>query len=178
MIILGVDPGTIVAGYGVIRAEGEEREPLEYGVLKLGAKRPMPERLRILYDGLDDLVAKSRPEALALESAFHGKNAQSALKIGYARGTAMTVAAKRGVEVAEYAPREIKKAVVGSGAAAKAQVAFMARTLLAISDDDLPEDATDALAVALCHAVRKDAPETTSRGWAAFVESNPERVEE
>jgi crossover junction endodeoxyribonuclease RuvC len=150
MKILGIDPGTQVAGYGVIETDGRDVRALDYGVIR-AADRPLPERLRVIYDGLLAIMERFQPDVVAVEGAFFGKNVRSALKIGEGRGVALLAAASRGLEVAEYAPAEVKKAVVGSGRAHKSQVQQMVRLYLALREVPSPEDAADALAIAICH---------------------------
>lgn len=185
--VLGVDPGTLVTGYGVIDRVGKKMTVIERGTITTGAAMSMPLRLRTIHEGLMEVIERTAPDEFAIESAFYSKNVQSTLKLGHARGVAILAAALREIPTSEYAPREVKQSVVGNGNASKEQVAFMVRSSLAIpSDEKIPLDATDALGVALCHLVRRDAPagatKTTSRrgkgrkGWAEFVEKNPERV--
>jgi crossover junction endodeoxyribonuclease RuvC len=150
MRILGIDPGTQIAGYGIIETDGHDVRALDYGVVRT-ADRPLPERLRVIYEGLQAIITRFQPDVVAVEGAFFGKNVRSALKIGEGRGVALLAAASRGIEVAEYAPAEVKKAVVGSGRAHKAQVQQMVRLILALRDPPSPEDAADALAIAICH---------------------------
>ncbi len=184
--IIGVDPGTLVTGYGVIDLEGKKMRSVEHGIIKTGAKVSMPLRLRTIHCGLMEVLERTAPDEFAIESAFYSKNVQSTLKLGHARGVAILAAALREIPTSEYAPREVKQSVVGNGNASKDQVAFMVRSSLGIDPDEtISLDASDALGVALCHIVRRDAPagatKTTTRrkgrkGWAEFLEKNPERV--
>lgn len=153
MRILGIDPGTRVCGYGVIESGGSQPRALDYGVVR-GRGRSVAARLQVIYDGLVEVIERCEPDVAALETAFFGKNARSALKIGEGRGVALVAAASRGLEVVEYTPAEIKKAVVGSGQADKSQVQHMVRMLLDLSELPSPEDAADALAIAICHLHR------------------------
>lgn len=147
--ILGIDPGSRITGYGVIDADGNRGVYVASGCVRLDAGA-LPERLKALFDSLCTIVATYRPDEMAIEQVFVHRNADSALKLGQARGAAICAGLSRELPVAEYAPREIKQAVVGRGAAAKQQVQHMVRVLLSLSD--LPQaDAADALAVALCH---------------------------
>jgi crossover junction endodeoxyribonuclease RuvC len=136
----------------------------------------MPARLQNIYGGLQALISKFRPDELAIESAFYGKNAQSALKLGHARGVSILAAVESGIPTAEYSPREVKKAVVGKGTASKEQVQFMVKSLLRLGDRRLLLDASDALAVALCHLHRFISPASKHNNWHAFVAAHPERV--
>jgi len=176
MIILGIDPGTIITGYGIIKQNFSACRRIASGSIKLPKKENLPQKLEIIYDGLDKLIKTYKPDEFAIETAFYGKNVQSAMKIGYARGVSILVAAHNKIPTNEYSPREIKKSVVGKGAASKQQVFFMVRTLLEISSDKMRFDETDALAVALCHAFRLRQPNSKKKSWKAFVEANPERV--
>jgi crossover junction endodeoxyribonuclease RuvC len=176
MIILGVDPGTLITGYGVISADGPALKMLEVGVIKNTAREKMPIRLRRVYDGLCRVIEAYHPDELAIETAFYSKNAQSALKIGQARGVLILAGVNAEVPVTEYSPREIKKSVVGSGAASKEQVQFMMKTLLRLATTPKFFDATDALAVAVCHSHRINRPRSGFKSWKSFAEAHPERV--
>jgi crossover junction endodeoxyribonuclease RuvC len=176
MIILGIDPGTIITGYGIIRQNFSTCRRITSGSIKLPAKENLPQKLEIIYDQLDKLIKTNKPDEFAIETAFYGKNVQSAMKIGYARGVSILAAAHNKIPTNEYSPREIKKSVVGKGAASKQQVFFMVRTLLEISSEKMRFDETDALAVALCHAYRMTNRKKMKKDWKSFVEANPERV--
>lgn len=149
-IILGVDPGSRVTGYGVINSVGNKLEYIDCGCIRTESKS-FPERLLTIFDELNLLIERHAPQQAAVEEVFMGRNASSALKLGQARGSAMVACLSHQLEVAEYSARQVKQAVVGSGAADKSQVQHMVKALLRISDT-LAEDAADALAVAICHA--------------------------
>lgn len=149
--MLGLDPGSRHTGYGLVREVSGRAELMEAGVINAPAKRPMPERLGIIFQGVADLVARFHPAEAAIESVFVSKSVQSALKLGQARGAALAACALGGLTVAEYAPTLVKKSVVGAGRAEKAQVAFMMARILGVRNADWAEDASDALAVAVCH---------------------------
>jgi crossover junction endodeoxyribonuclease RuvC len=151
--ILGVDPGTIATGWGVIESDGHRNQLLEFGVVRTAAKAPLPQRLLTVFDGLRDVMERFRPDAMAVEEVFLGKNPRSAFWVSHARAVAMLLAAQHGLSLAEYAAREVKLSMVGNGAASKKQVEFMVGTILEV-DGPIPSDAADALAVALCHAFR------------------------
>ncbi len=158
MRILGIDPGTKVCGWGVVRADGPSTEAVEFGVVS-GGNADEPVRLKTIFQGLTEMIERTDPDVAAVEGAFYGKNVRTALKIGEARGVALLAAAGQGVEVVEYAPATVKKSVVGSGRAHKSQVQKMVRALLHLPEEqELPEDAADALALALCHAQRAGTP--------------------
>ena len=151
MIILGLDPGLGTTGWGLIRAEGNRLSHIANGQIKTDAKGPLPERLAALADQLEALIAEHRPQAAAVEEIFLNKNPQSTLKLSQARGVALMLAARAGITVGEYAARLVKKAVVGTGAAEKAQIHAMIARLLPGATIAGP-DAADALAVAITHA--------------------------
>jgi crossover junction endodeoxyribonuclease RuvC len=176
MIILGIDPGTRITGYGVIKYSNNSFLKIAHGSIKLPAQKSIPQRLEIIYDELSKIIKKFKPDEFAIETAFYGKNAQSAMKIGYARGVSILCAVHNKLPTSEYSPREVKKSVVGKGAASKVQVAFMIKTLLNIKAEKIKIDESDALAIALCHAFRLKAPVKKTKDWKSFVEAYPERV--
>jgi len=176
MIILGIDPGTIITGYGIIRQNFSVCQRITSGCIKLPAKNHLAQKLEIIYDQVDKLIKTYKPDEFVIETAFYGKNAQSAMKIGYARGVSILAAAHNKIPINEYSPREIKKSVVGKGAASKQQVYFMVKTLLDMSKEKIIFDETDALAVALCHAFRLRRPSSKKKSWKAYIEAYPEKV--
>jgi crossover junction endodeoxyribonuclease RuvC len=149
-IILGVDPGSRITGYGVIRADGRHIEYIDSGCIRVGEK-PMSERLQTIFQSLATLIGEYRPEEFAIEQVFMARNPDSALKLGQARGAAIVSAANSGLAVHEYSARQVKQAVVGKGGADKSQVQHMVQVLLSLSRKP-QADAADALAIALCHA--------------------------
>ncbi|MGE4554471.1 MAG: crossover junction endodeoxyribonuclease RuvC [Desulfovibrionaceae bacterium] len=151
LVVLGLDPGSRHTGFGLVRESSGRAELLEAGVINAPAKRPMPERLGLIFRGVAALVEKYRPAEAAIESVFVSKSVSSALKLGQARGAALAACALGGLDVAEYAPTLVKKSVVGAGRAEKAQVAFMMARILGVKNPAWAEDASDALAVAVCH---------------------------
>jgi crossover junction endodeoxyribonuclease RuvC len=176
MKIIGIDPGTIVTGYGIIEYDQNELNYIASGIIKIPSTKDFAPRLAIIYEELNQLIKKYHPQEFALETAFYGKNAQSALKIGYARGVSLLAAAHNNLIIKEYSPREIKKAVVGNGASSKEQVQYMIKKLLAFKKTKIKFDETDALAVAVCHAFKITTPMRKSRSWKEFVKENPDRV--
>lgn len=179
-VILGIDPGTTIMGYGVIRCWSKNRiELLEMGALHLAKVRDPAVKLKRIHDRCAGLIDAHAPDHFAVEAPFFGKNVQSMLKLGRAQGVALAAALVREVPVAEYAPRRVKQAITGSGAASKEQVAGMVQRTLKIPDADMPRDldATDGLAVALCHYYEMGTPTLGGKGggWAAFVRENPDR---
>jgi len=147
--ILGIDPGSRITGYGVVDVDGPRSRYVASGTVRCGTGE-LPARLRAIFDGLDEIIATYAPEETAIEQVFMHRNADSALKLGQARGAAICACTRRELAIGEYSPRQIKQAVVGTGAATKEQVQQMVRRLLALPAAP-PSDAADALAVALCH---------------------------
>jgi crossover junction endodeoxyribonuclease RuvC len=167
-VVLGVDPGTQVTGYGVVARTGDGAVSLvECGVVRTQPKAPLAERLRDIFEGVSEVMERNRPDAMAVEAAFYAKNVRTAIVLGHARGVILLAAALRGLSVAEYPPAEVKNAVVGAGAATKEQVAFMVQRLLRLREPPQPHDAADGVAVALCHAFRGFGP--TARVPAALA---------
>ena len=153
-LVLGIDPGTAATGYGVVRRDGRAGVRLvECGVIRTSAKESLAIRVREIYDAVLELIDRHDPTSVSVEDVFHGKNAQSALKLGHARGAILLAAAHRDLLIAEYAPRQIKKAVVGTGNATKEQVGFMVMQQLRLKEIPTPADAADGDAAALCHCM-------------------------
>jgi crossover junction endodeoxyribonuclease RuvC len=177
MIILGVDPGTIITGYGIINFEENTCKRLTSGCIKLTPDKSLPEKLEIIYNELFKLIKNYKPDEFAIETAFYGKNVQSAMKIGYARGVSLLAAVHNKIPASEYSPGEIKKAVVGKGSASKEQVSYMVKATLNLKKVTFKPDESDALAIALCHAFRLKIPSLIKSGkWKDFIEAHPERV--
>lgn len=180
MIILGVDPGSRFTGYGVVSVEGSTSTVVEYGVFALDGRGDHHLRLREIYDNVTAVIERCKPDECAIEMPVYGKNAQSMLKLGRAQAAAILAALNRDVPVQQYTPKEVKKSVTGNGSASKEQVWYMVRSILSISDNSekMGLDASDALAVGICHIHRGTMPKRSSSrgGWEAFVRENPERV--
>jgi crossover junction endodeoxyribonuclease RuvC len=151
MIVLGVDPGTGVTGYGVVSAADRSPTLIECGAIRPTAGRPLAERLLEIFDGLTAVIDRTRPDVLCVEGVFYGRNVQTTLVLGHARGAALLSAAARGIPVTEYTPAEVKNVVVGTGSASKEQVAFMVQKHLSLEEPPTPQDAADGVALALCH---------------------------
>jgi len=187
-IILGIDPGTIVMGYGVISINKSNVSLIEMGVLQLSKHKDHSERLHLIFKKMESLISIHQPVAVAIEAPFFGKNVQSMLKLGRAQGVAIAAAMMSGLHATEYAPRKIKQSITGRGNATKEQVFKMLQHTLNIVEDVRFMDATDAVAVALCHhyqhktaALKKDnVPKQKAKkngtSWASFIASNPDRV--
>jgi crossover junction endodeoxyribonuclease RuvC len=150
--VLGIDPGTAVLGYGVVES-GAGRQPrlVECGTLTTQARDPLPSRLRVIHDGTGALLARHRPDAIAVESAFYGRNVRTTVVLSHARGVILLAAEQAGVAIAEYSPAQVKKTIVGRGAALKPQVGYMVMQLLRLRAAPQPADAADGVAVALTH---------------------------
>ncbi len=179
MRIFGIDPGSERTGYGCIDADGSRQRLVACGAITAPASAEFPERLLAIHEGLRALIAEHHPDCVAIEDVFHARNVRSALKLGHARGVALLAATQAGVPVTAYSPAEVKRAVVGYGRAEKHQVQQMVCLLLGLTETPTPYDASDALAIAICHlhcgqpaALRaRRAPkvaETLPRTWRAF----------
>src|SRR5271169_2703702 len=177
MIILGIDPGTLITGYGIIETKSGTVRMISCGAIKNNSKTSMPERLKRIFETLNTIIQQFHPDEFAIETAFYGKNAQSALKLGHARGVAMLAAVTRNIPVHEYSPREVKKGIVGKGNASKEQVQFMVKNLLRLKEVPKYYDVTDALAVSICHLHRRATPQAKSfKSWKAFLTAHPEKI--
>lgn len=188
-IILGIDPGTVVMGYGVIRVKDGKLEPITLDVLKFNPKLDHYTRLERIFTQLTEVIGQYNPDEVALEAPFFGKNVQSMLKLGRAQGVAMAAALGRGIPVFEYSPRSIKQSIVGNGNASKEQVSGMLAAMFPGVEHKY-YDASDALAVAACHyyqnkagkpahgesATKKASKAGQSKSWDAFIKANPERL--
>lgn len=178
-VILGIDPGTNVMGYGILGIRDSSPEVVALGVLQLNKFESHYLRLRRIYTRVISLCETYLPDELAIEAPFFGKNVQSMLKLGRAQGVAMAAALARDVPISEYEPRKIKQAITGNGAASKEQVQEMLRRLLNIGKENLPDklDASDALAAALCHFYESGKPQIAkATSWADFIKKNPDKV--
>lgn len=176
-IILGIDPGTVVMGYGVLSVEDKRMEMLSMGVIKLHKYANHALKLKAIFEKMLELIDRWHPDELAIEAQFFGKNVQSMLKLGRAQGVAIAAALHRGVPMAEYAPKRIKQSITGNGNASKEQVAGMLQTLLHLNKIPDLLDATDGLAVAVCHHFQRESPGRGKNysGWKSFISQNPER---
>lgn len=186
-IILGIDPGTLVMGYGLIAIDKNNVSVVEIGVLQLAKNKDHAERLELIFKKMESLIKLHKPMAVAIEAPFFGKNVQSMLKLGRAQGVAIAAAMMHGLQAAEYAPRKVKQSVTGRGNATKEQVWQILHHTLKFEDDTRFMDATDALAVALCHHYQSRVPASGSTipkpvrtgkksTWGSFVAANPGRI--
>ena len=178
-IILGIDPGTTVLGYGLVKEVGKQLSLINLGVIKLNHLDDHGLKLQRIFEKTSALIEQYQPDCVALEAPFYGKNVQVMLKLGRAQGVAMAAALHRNIPIFEYAPRKIKQSVTGNGNAAKEQVAAMLKTLLKFNETPQFLDATDGLAAAVCHAFQNRRPPGARgnyTGWAAFVKDNADRL--
>jgi crossover junction endodeoxyribonuclease RuvC len=185
-IILGIDPGTTITGYGLISVTGKTPSLITLGIIDLRKKTDHFQKIRAVFEETLALIDRYHPDEFAIEAPFFGKNIQSMLKLGRAQGAAISAALYRDLPVAEYAPRMIKMSITGHGQASKEQVATMLRTILSFHDKKLLLDATDALGAALCHFYQRGKPASSkgsggsksSKSWEEFVRNNSSRVKE
>ena len=181
-IILGIDPGTAVMGYGLIKETGSKIELISLGVVKMDKIDDHMLKLQRIFEKTVALIDNYKPDCMALEAPFYGKNIQVMLKLGRAQGVAMAAGLSRNIDITEYAPRKIKQSITGNGNAAKEQVAAMLQSLLKFTETPDFLDATDGLAVAVCHSfqripVGKTGNKKSYSGWDTFVKDNAKRVE-
>ena len=180
-ILLGIDPGTNVMGYGVLRVSGNKAELVVMGVSDMRKERDVYLRLGKIFDRVTGIIDEFLPDELAIEAPFFGKNVQSMLKLGRAQGVAIAAAIHHDVPISEYAPLKIKLAITGNGSSSKEQVAGMLQKLLHLRDDQMPHfmDATDAVAAAYCHFLQMNRPTTDDRhygSWKDFARSHADRI--
>jgi len=179
-IILGIDPGTVVMGYGIIRRNGQKLVLLKMGTLKLRSTLNSYQKLERIYETITELIETHEPGSFAIEAPFYGKNVQSMLKLGRAQGVAIAAAISAGLSVTEYSPKKVKQAVTGNGNASKEQIWQMLERLLQFREKPTSFDATDALAVAVCHHFQ-DIPgigalPTGPKSWEDFIRKHPEKL--
>lgn len=177
-IILGIDPGTTVMGYGLIHVKGKKLTMINFGVIHLQKLETQPDKLKRIFDRLDALIKEYKPDEMAIEAPFFGKNVQSMLKLGRAQGVAIAASLLHNVPFEEYSPRRIKQAVTGSGSSSKEQVAIMLQRMFQFKEIPKLLDATDGLAVAVCHHFSKGVGEhnkSKSSDWGSFIKKNPDR---
>jgi len=177
-IILGIDPGTTVMGYGLILTEGKKYKLLQYGVIHLKKYETHELKLKKIFERITGIIDEFLPDSVALEAPFYGVNIQSMLKLGRAQGVAMAAALARDIPITEYSPKKVKQSVTGNGNASKEQVAAMLQTLFDLTELPKMLDATDALAVALCHHFHDGRVQSRGRneGWKSFIQENPDRL--
>ena len=177
-VILGVDPGTTIMGYGIIHVQGKQLKMVNFGVIQLQKLPTHPDKLKRIYDRMDGLIKEFKPDEMAIEAPFFGKNVQSMLKLGRAQGVAMAAGLSREVPITEYSPKKIKMAITGNGNASKEQVAKMLQSTLSLKELPKNLDSTDGLAAAVCHFYNGSNLNTgkSYSGWTAYVKQNEGRV--
>ncbi|MCZ8020464.1 MAG: crossover junction endodeoxyribonuclease RuvC [Cyclobacteriaceae bacterium] len=175
-IILGLDPGTNVMGYGLILTKGNAIELLQFGVIHLSRYEGHELKLKKIFERVTSIIQEFKPDEVALEAPFFGKNVQSMLKLGRAQGVAMSAALAREIPIVEYAPKKVKQSVTGNGNASKEQVAAMLMSIFKFKEAPKLLDATDALAVALCHHYQNGKQEKKATSWNTFLQENPDRI--
>lgn len=175
-IVLGLDPGTNIMGYGVIMAVGQKLTLLQFGVINMGKFGAHEMKLKKIFDRVLALVDEFNPDEVALEAPFFGKNVQSMLKLGRAQGVAMAAALHREVPITEYAPKKVKQSVTGNGNASKEQVARMLMQIFNIKEMPKLLDASDALGVAVCHHYQNGLMKNKSKSWEGFLKDHPEKI--
>ena len=186
-IILGIDPGTVIMGYSVLSTQGNKMEMLEMDVVKLNGKKDMFERLGTINKVIQSLITKYKPDAMAIEAPFFGKNVQSMLKLGRAQGVAIAVAMSNDIPVAEYSPKKVKQSITGNGNSDKEQIWKMLNNIMPLTHKLKYFDASDALAVAVCHhfsanginqlaTTKKKSSAKKEAGWDDFIKKNPGRI--
>lgn len=182
MRIIGIDPGTAVTGIGIVEYNNKDFRLIHFDIITLNQKKSIPERLKIIYDGCLSCIMKYEPDEFAIETAFYGKNIQSTLKLGQARGVAIIAALNSNLKISEYSPREIKKSVTGNGASSKEQVKYMVNSILSTGKMEIPVDSSDALAIAICHTYKlqngfsNDSRNSKENSWQSFIQKNPDRI--
>lgn len=179
-IILGIDPGSNIMGFGIIGVSGSKLRFIDFGVIKQSSKTEDHfEKLRYIFSETLKIIEKYKPDEFAIEAPFYGNNVQSMLKLGRAQGVAIAAALSTGLDVVEYSPRKVKQSVSGSGSSSKEQIAKYCAQILGLKELDAKYlDATDGLSVAICHALQGKLPESKKglTGWEAFLKQNPDRL--
>ena len=176
--ILGIDPGSNFMGYAILLSDGKEHEIIEMGVASFQKLENHLLKIKGITNFTDELIDKFQPEILSIEEPFYGKNVQSMLKLGRAQGAVISCALRKNLEVFEYSPRRIKQSVTGKGSASKEQVAAMIKAITGIDTDIKSHDASDAVAIALCHVLgnKTSSQKNKKSTWDAFLKNNPDRI--
>ncbi len=177
-IILGIDPGTTIMGFGLIKVINKKMELIEMEELKLIKIKDHYVRLKLIFEKTIELIDKHKPDEISIEAPFFGKNVQSMLKLGRAQGVAMAAGLSRQIPVTEYSPKKIKMAITGNGNASKEQVAKMLQNLLSIKELPKNLDSTDGLAAAVCHFYNNESISTDKKysGWSSYIKNNPKKI--
>lgn len=178
-VILGIDPGTTVMGYGLIHVQDNKLSLMNFGIIQLNKLPNQPDKLKRILERINGLISEYKPDEMAIEAPFFGKNVQSMLKLGRAQGVAIASCLNHNIPFEEYSPKRVKQSITGSGSASKEQVAAMLQSLLHFPEMPKYLDATDGLAVAVCHHFSKGVGEhnkAKGKGWASFLNQNPGRL--
>ena len=176
-IILGLDPGTNIMGFGLIETQNDNIKLIQYGIINLKKYQDHSEKLQMIFENVNNLIRDYNPDDISIESPFFGKNVQSMLKLGRAQGVAMVAGKINGIKISEYAPRKIKKSVTGNGNASKEQLSEIIKKTLNIKDQiNKKLDASDALGAALCHCYQKSNNESPRKSWKKFIQANPDKI--
>jgi len=177
MIILGIDPGSVKCGYGIINISNNKPQYIDCGIIDLKEyKDNFNYRLKKIYDSISSIIQEHTPKICVIETAFYSKNAQSLMKLSHARSAALISAMNKGIEIFEYSPNEVKRSVTGRGHASKEQVLYMIKSQLGMQENPKFFDASDALAIALCYFHNKNSLKTKNSTWAKYVQENPDKV--
>ena len=178
-IILGIDPGTTITGFGIVHVKKKQIKLINMGVVDLSRKKTHELKLKKIFESTLELIDTYKPDELSIEAPFFGKNVQSMLKLGRAQGVAMAAALYRGIPIFEYSPKKIKKAITGNGNASKEQVAKMLQTLLLIKELPKNLDSTDGLAAAVCHFYNSDKLISDKKyySWNSYIKNNPDKID-
>ncbi len=176
-IILGLDPGTNLMGFGIIKNSHNNINALQYGIIRMNKEKNHLKKLKIIFESVIKLIEEYKPNEISVESPFFGKNVQSMLKLGRAQGVAMLAGEINGIKINEYAPKKIKQSVTGNGNASKEQLSEMVKKILNLEIDEKEKlDATDALGAAICHFYQKSNNQSPKKSWKEYINSNPERL--
>jgi|TARA_B110000263_G_scaffold75539_1_gene65984 crossover junction endodeoxyribonuclease RuvC len=177
-IILGLDPGTNIMGYGIIKSEKLKLRLVQYGDINLKKYTDHGEKLKLIFDKVNELIDEYKPDEISIEAPFYGKNVQSMLKLGRAQGVAIVAALNKGIPIIEYAPKKIKQSVTGNGNATKDQLSEMVMKTLNFKKNNSIKnyDATDALGAAICHFYQKSSNKNTKKSWKQYVEINSDKI--
>lgn len=179
-IILGIDPGTIIMGYGLVHIRNKKIELINFGIIKLAQYQSHQDKLKKIFERITELITEYKPDEISIEAPFFGKNVQSMLKLGRAQGVAMAAALNKNIPVFEYSPRKIKKSITGKGNSSKEQVAGMIQNLLNIESKPENLDATDGIAAALCHHFQRNnnSNKTNYSNWSSYVKQNKNKIKQ